>query len=140
MKNIILILLTLTLLSSCSLFSQTNDNSTIEDYKREIIGTWINQDEPFNKWIFTKNNICYLFKNLGDSLEFKYFISKKPLFCKKYNPIFDIKSYMFLFKNKKEKDTLCYELLFNKLDMNELGIRYLPMEKGVYGVFRRQKQ
>ena len=55
MKNI-LILLTLILLSSCSLFSQTNDNSTIEDYKREIIGTWIHENDSLTKLVFSNDN------------------------------------------------------------------------------------
>lgn len=75
MKNI-LTFLTLALFSSCVLFSQTNDNSTIEDYRKEIIGTWINENNSNTKIEFTNDGkIKRYFKN---ALKFinKYYISR----------------------------------------------------------------
>ena len=75
MKNI-LILLTLILLSSCSLFSQTNDNSTIEDYKNEIIGTWVHENHSNTKIEFTINGkIKRYYNNILKHTD-KYYISR----------------------------------------------------------------
>ncbi len=55
MKNI-LILFTLIVLPTSVLFSQTNDSSTIEDYKIEIVGTWVHENDSLTKIVFSNDN------------------------------------------------------------------------------------
>ncbi|WP_299163116.1 hypothetical protein [uncultured Tenacibaculum sp.] len=92
MKNI-LTFLTLTFFSSCVLFSQTNNNSTIEDYKKEIIGTWISKEDPSNKIQFLSNNILniYIDNNLEDTSEYKLSIGCNTNSKSDYNIFLKIK-------------------------------------------------
>lgn len=116
-----------------------NNNRVISKENQYLIGTWVVNNFPDNKWVFLNSGKCYSIKNSVDTLKFNYILSKKALSCKKYNPIIKIEYYLFLFNNKTRKDTLCYEVLFNKLDTNELGIRFLPLEAGAYGILYREK-
>ncbi|WP_299163121.1 hypothetical protein [uncultured Tenacibaculum sp.] len=121
MKNI-LALLTFVFLSSCILFSQTNHNSTIEDYKKEIIGTWELEKDSRTKIIFSKNGKCYDYSDGKLDKTYYYSINTTSPQCSEKVPVGELYSYLKITNIKDPKDIYEYEI--NGLNKEILYLDY----------------
>lgn len=63
-KDCIFVLLLLTVLWSCKSLSQTNLDSTLEDYQQELLGVWVMENNPETKMEFLDNGtVNYYYDN-----------------------------------------------------------------------------
>lgn len=122
MKNIAKIKITLTLLVITYSYSCKAQLQQTPMPEQLIIGTWVHENEPGNKWQFTTNGICY-WKNENNIIQdtFTYSISYTSPQCG-YEVRTSGNQFYYLKLVDQAQDQYCYEI---GVDNESLSINYL---------------
>jgi len=100
--------------------------------KTVIIGTWVHENEPENRWQFTPNGICYWKDNNNIEDTFTYSISYTSPQCG-HQVQTNGSQFYYLKLVSQENDEYCYQI---GVDNETLSINYLGTSK--YDLFNRE--
>ncbi|GAB1857040.1 hypothetical protein MHTCC0001_18760 [Flavobacteriaceae bacterium MHTCC 0001] len=116
MKKVILLIIPVSIVLG---FNVALSNQNEEEC---IVGTWISEDDPNSKKIFTKEGKCYdYYENVQDET-FNYSIERTSPLCDEEVPVGKNFSYLKLVNSDDTNDYYCYEII--SLDEEILQIRF----------------
>ena len=116
------------------IFGFTLIQSSLQQEKQLIIGTWILDDDSSNKWFFTIDGKLKDYDNNQLDETYNWSISATSPQCGKVVPVGDKFSYLMITSINDANDKYCYEIL--SLNDEYLQIRWI--EKGGSTLFKKQ--
>ena len=129
-KNLLIVgIVTLTLI-----FSFTSIQSSFQQEKIIIIGTWIPDGSPESEWVFTSDGILKDYENNQLDDTYNWSISTTTPQCGKGVPVGNNFSYLSITNVNDANDKYCYEIL--SLNDKYLQIRWI--ERGGFLLYEKK--